>query len=174
MKKVLFTLGLVMLLALGAQAQDPAKKTNFYLGAGLGLPMGDFGDAFGMGLHGAGALGFNISPSFQPRAKVEFHTFGSDIDGVDGSLNILMFGGDGRFSFAKEGQKLAPFLLGGLGFASSKFEDFSSTDFYFEFGGGVDIVSNGAMSWFLQGRYVSISGDGGSDAFIPVTVGLRF
>lgn len=174
MKKVLLTLGLIMVLALGAQAQDAAKKTNFYLGAGLDLPMGDFGDFFGMGFHGAGALGFNVSPTFQPRAKVEFHTFGSDMDGVDGSISVIMFGGDARFSFAKEGQKMSPFLLGGLGFASSSFNDESSTDFYFEFGGGIDIASNSAMTWFVQGRYVSISSDGESSTFIPATVGIRF
>lgn len=173
MKKVLLIAGLVLALTVGVSAQDSAKKMNFYLGAGVALPMGDFGDAFGMGLHGTGALGFNVAPALQVLGKVEFHTFGSDFDGGE-SITVLMFGGDARYSFAKEGQKMSPFILGGLGFASSKVADFSSTDLYFEFGAGLDLASNSSMTWFLQGRYVTVNGDGGSSSFVPVTLGIRF
>lgn len=188
MKKVLLIAGLVLALAAGAGAQDAAKKMNFYLGAGLGLPMSDFGDAYKMGLHGTGAVGFVVAPGFSILGKVEYHTFSIDDQGASnvdgGSFNALMFGGAGRYNFQTASGKMSPFLMGGLGMANGKVSDLtigdtkytfdSETKLYFEFGGGVDIAAGQAMSLFIQGRYVSIQTDDVSTSFIPVTVGLKF
>ncbi len=204
MKKVLLIAAMIMALAISANAQDPAKKVNLYLGAGGSLPMGDFGDGFGTGLHGMGAVGFNVAPTFQIRGKVEFHTFGmdeevrdafaefvgtgtvTDVDG--GGTNLLMFGGDAKYNFPMENSKFSPYLVGGLGMASASFKEITFTDddgsqtidfdgetkLYFEIGAGFEIASGQAMSFFVQGRYVSISTEGSSTTFIPLTLGLRF
>lgn len=193
MKKVLWTVTFVLILALAASAQDAEKKVNLYLGAGASLPMGDLGDGWNFGLHGAGAVGFVVAPGFQILGKLEYHTFGIDdqgASGVDGgSFNALMFGGAGRYNFPTENSKISPFILGGLGMASATISDLtvedpilgtitfefeSETKLYFEVGAGLDIAAGETMSIFIQGRYVSIQTEGSAAAFIPFTVGLKF
>jgi opacity protein-like surface antigen len=203
-KKVLWMVTLVLIMALAVNAQDAEKKVNLYLGAGAGLPMGDFGDAYGTGLHGMGAVGFKVAPTFQIRGKVEFHTFGMDeafrnslaeffgtgtVSNVDGGgANFIMFGGDAKYNFPMENSKFSPYLVGGLGMAAISAKDITFTDddgsqtletesetkVYFEVGAGFEIASGEAMSFFVQGRYVSVSTEGSSSSFLPFTVGLRF
>ena len=188
MKKVLWTVTIVLILALAASAQDAEKKVNLYLGAGASLPMGDLGDRWNFGLHGAGAVGFVVAPGFQILGKVEYHTFGIDdqgLSGVDGgSFNAFMFGGAGRYNFPMENSKFSPFITGGIGMANAKISDLtigtltiegdSDTKVYFEVGAGFDIGAGETMSIFFQGRYVSIQLEGSAASFIPFTVGLKF
>lgn len=194
MKRVVLTIAMILALTVGVAAQDDATKMwNFYLGAGAALPTGDLGDGWNLGLHGTGAFGYVVGPGFQILGKIEYHTFGIDdggLSGVDGgSFNALMFGGAARYNFPTENSKISPFILGGLGIASATISDLtvddpilgpmtfkfeSETKLYIEVGAGLDIASGETMSFFVQGRYVSIQTEGSAAAYIPFTFGLKF
>lgn len=201
LKKILLTLAVLIAVAAGVQAQDSQTKSwNLYLGAGASLPMGDFKDTYSTGLHGSGAFGFNVAPGFQILGKVEFHTFSiqddfrsflvpgaTNLEG--GGSNVLMFGGAAKYNFRMENSKMSPYLIGGLGMASVSFKDITgdsagtsftrtppdgTTKMYFEVGAGLEFGGSESMAFFVQGRYVSVSTEGSSSTFIPLTVGIRF
>lgn len=176
MKRLTVVTGMLA-LALAISATAAEKKNHFYLGAGLALPNGDFGDAYKMGLHAEGGYGFQVSPKLEIVPTVAFHTFGFDDNGTGASgdaLNIIMFGGNAKLNFGTEGKKTNPFVYGGLGMANGKSGGASSTDLYFSAGGGLDIVSSEAMSFFAKAGFVSVSSDGASTTYLPVTFGVRF
>lgn len=167
----------MMVLALALSTAAAEKKNHFYLGAGVALPNGDFGDAFKMGLHAEGGYGFLVSPKFEVVPTVAFHTFSFDDQGTGFSgdaLNIIMFGGNAKLNFGTEGKKTNPFVYGGLGMANGKYGGASSTDLYFTAGGGLDIVSSEAMSFFVKASFVSVSSEGSSTTYLPITFGVKF
>ncbi len=176
MKRLLAGTG-IMVLALAVSATAAEKKNHFYLGAGVSVPSGDAGDFYKLGLHAEGGYGFQISPKFEIVPTVGFHTFGFDDNGTGASgdaLNILMFGGNAKFNLGTEGKKTNPFLFGGIGMANGKAGGASSTNLYFSGGAGLDIVSSEAMSFFVKASFVSVSSDGSSTTYMPVTFGVRF
>jgi opacity protein-like surface antigen len=133
---------------------------------------------------------------FEFVAKVEYHTFKWDFDqalsGYTGGTNkMLMFGGDMKWNPSAPAFPVAPYVLGGIGLANIKQSEFSGpaslaldffnaaisenqTKFYWNMGAGFQLKTGPAFSLFAQARYVNIASDGGSSAFIPVTVGLKF
>lgn len=178
----------IMVLALAISVTAAEKKNHFYLGAGVGIPTGDAGDGWKMGFHGQGGLGFQASPTVEVIPVVAYHTFGLDDQGsgaTGGTLNILMFGGDVKLGFGKEGSKTSPFVFGGAGMGNAKITDVtipgfgtikgdSETKVYFNFGGGLDIVSSDAMSFFVKASFVSVATSGSAVTYIPFTAGVRF
>lgn len=180
MKKLTLTLAVLVLFAMTASAQVP-KPITIYADAGLSVPNGDFNDSHKAGLHFGLGAGFDVSPNFQIVPNLEYHSFGFDISGLTGGkMTVLMFGVNGRMAMGAGPMPAKPYFLGGLGFARGSLEAIkllaaeitpsgSSTDFYWNIGAGVQITS-----FFVQARYVSISDDGGSTNYIPVTVGFKF
>ncbi len=168
MKKVLVVLGLVLVVASVASAQS-ARKFSINVGAGLSLPMGDFGDFANMGFHGDGTLMWPLSPKIEVGPAVSYHHFGTEFDESFGSF---LAGGDIKFKLSPAdatAKKMMPFLLGGLGMAFSSYGGESSSDIFFSLGAGADMGK-----WFGKVRFVSISTEGSSSTFIPLTIGLHF
>ena len=114
------------------------------------------------GFHGMGAATFNLPAApIKLRADAMYHTF-------DGA-SILGLDGDAVYSFAPG--PVSPYVLGGLSWARTKPDGIdASTDFGFNFGGGVNF-GLGALKAFAEARYLKV-GDG--DAIYPITVGLHF
>ncbi len=94
-------------------------------------------------------------------------------------MTVWMLGANGRLSVGAP-LPVKPFFLGGVGFARGSIEaiqflstqissDATNTNFYWNVGAGIDI---GKL--FLQARWVSIQGDGGSTNYIPIALGLKF
>lgn len=203
MKRVIvLSCALIALLAMTAFAQDPEKRTNFYLGAGVSLPMGDFGDAYGMGLHANVGLGIKVmatNPNFQIVPSVGFHTFSIDEDAFTaafpnadgGTLNAILLGADVRYGFGVPEASMHPFILGGIGFGLLNTGDITydnptppparatvtfdnANELYFNFGAGVDFAAGDALQLFLMARYLSIMTEGESTNVIPITIGIKF
>jgi len=194
MRTILMVLVMVILVAAVASAQD-VKPFNFYAGAGLSLPNGDFSDGYGMGLHGSVAVGFNLAPGFQVAPKAEFHTFkidgdvwsalndGAAVEG--GTLNSILAGADIRFNPPLPAFPMKPFLFAGGGYANLSVSDLeveglpaqefdSEGKFYWNIGAGVEFGNSPFMSFFVQARYLAISTDMVDYNMIPVTVGIKF
>lgn len=198
MKKLLVILAVLVAFAASASAQAPTPF-SVYAGGALSLPQSDaFKASFDNGYHGFVGLGFKVAPILQVIGKVEYHTFKFDFDnsvgsaGFTGGTNkMIMFGLDGKLSPNLPASPVKPYFLGGLGLANIKQSEFegpaslslslfnsiiteSQTKVYFNVGAGADLLSNPAFGIFAQVRYVSISTDGESAAFVPISLGVRF
>ena len=186
-----------------AQVGTPSSPLTFYAGGALSMPTSPagFSDGWKLGMHGMIGAGKNVSPRLQMVGKIEYHKFSADeaattasigpnVDG--GGINTWMYGVDGRLNMGAPVVPIKPYILGGIGIANLSYNEYSTTDtslssavatantsavsfsdLYFNLGGGVEFAMGPKTSFFVQARYVSIATEGGSTAFIPVTLGLK-
>ncbi len=187
MKKLLILTVILAFVAMSASAQVP-KPFSFYFGAGMSpqsSPDG-FKDYYNQGFHGMGAFGYNMNPGFQVMGKLEYHSFGFDTDAeaslatsflsLLGNQQFVMMGGAGKYSFGLPAAPVKPYVIGGVGLAAISYEISSASvsELYYEFGGGAEFKIGPAMNLFAMARFVNIAVEGGSYAYIPVSVGLKF
>ena len=195
MKKVLLTVATLIILSSLALAQAPAPPVSFYGGGALSVPSGpsSFSDDWKTGYHGFIGVGFDVAPKVKVVAKIENHNFGSDFGLANiagGNFKVWMFGPEAQLSLGAPMVPIQPFVSGGIGMANVSFDDFtgtdplvaalntansgaSSTNFYYSIGGGLQFSIAPNASLFVQARYASISGDGGSTSFMPISIGLK-
>ena len=168
----------VLAFAAPVQAQSPVQ---FSLGGSLGIPLGDFGDAFKMGWHALGAATF--TPASLPvgiQVDANYSQFSVDADNVDLKDRLMFATANAVYNFkTAETSRLHPYLIGGVGVYNNKatgddaLSDKSTTDLGINAGAGFNIAA-GAASLFVEGRFHDIFTDGGSTQFVPLTVGVRF
>ena len=96
MKKMLLTISVAMALTLSSVAMAGDMKLSASLGGQLGMPMGDFGDIWKMGMGGNGRIGLEISPAFEVGGTFSYSSFGLDEDGLQGfgTLGLLKVGAE--------------------------------------------------------------------------------
>ncbi len=177
-RAALAALALVSVTTVVAQAQD-AK--GFGVSAGLALPTGDLSDAqAAMGFQVGGQYSMPLKNALSLRFNADYTRFGIDETGVDGSYSML--GGMANLVYnLNTGTGLKPYLLGGVGFSNVTVDlstilfDISDSEggVAFNVGAGYNFEMAG-RKWFTEVRYVNVSRDGGSLAYIPVVLGLRF
>ena len=195
MKKLLLTLGILVLFALSASAQIPTPF-SFYAGGALSVPSSPegFSDGWKTGYHGMAGVGYKMSPKFQLVGKLEYHNFSADVSNYPdldgGNAKIMMYGVDGRFSLGLPMTPIKPFFFGGGGIAHVEWDEFTGTNlitstlnsylpeaenkFYYNAGAGVEFAFGPTMNFFVQGRYVSVATEGEKMSYIPITLGLKF
>ncbi|WP_262249081.1 hypothetical protein [Parapedobacter soli] len=178
MKKLVFIIALTTCTYITASAQ----KGDIHIGAGvdIGLPIGNFGDGYGIGF-GASAKGlYGISEAGQVTLTLGFLRFGmkDDSDLVSGSTTLIPFLPGYRHRFGNlyaEGQVGLTVLR-----TSIKFEDndyglgnlagsSSATHLGYGIGGGYLIGP-----WDLGLRFQGVSGTGGSLDFIGAKIAYNF
>lgn len=193
MRKAITILSILMVFAVAASAQVP-NPVSFYGGGAVSVPSGEgFSNGWKTGWHGHLGIGYKMTPLFQVVGKAEFHNFAANLEGLaldGGNTKITMFGADGRYQMNMPSAPIKPFFFGGVGLANWKIDDFTGNSLiasalnaanpgtqsklYWNVGAGADFKVGPTASLFIQGRYVSITGDGGSLGFIPITLGLKF
>ncbi|MEZ5359373.1 MAG: outer membrane beta-barrel protein [Candidatus Zixiibacteriota bacterium] len=191
MKKVLFTLGLLLLCVTFASAQV-SKPFSAYVGGGLSLPQGDYADFYKTGYHGMGSIGFGFMPMLQGLGKVEYHSFPVDADLVSNDISVIMYGLDAKLSPSMPAAPIKPFALAGIGLATLKTDitlDLSglgtgyapvdvgtaqTTEFYYEIGGGFEMKATPSLNLFVMARYITVTNSLQDFNYLPVTVGLKF
>ena len=200
MKKVMFVLVAVIAMSAAASAQV-SSPVSLYVGGLVSIPNSpdNFSEAYKTGFHGTVGVGFNVSPKMQLVGKIELHSFAVDFDSdpllaaeniSGGTNNLLMFGGDARYSLSMPASPIKPYLLGGIGLARISASDYEGTSalvtglndfnmealtkFYYNIGAGVDLASTPMFGLFAQVRYVSIATEDEASSFIPITLGLKF
>jgi hypothetical protein len=163
--------GLVLLAV--AFATPLAAQTSIGIGAGLTMPMGDYGDADKMGFNfGAGAkFGLGSSP-ISLRVEASYST--TSHDGVDGKFNIM--GGMASVVYPiQSAGSIRPYALFGLGYYSVKETSSDISESGVGFGGGLGV--NFAMSstnLFVEARYVTSKAADVNFGRVPLTVGVSF
>jgi hypothetical protein len=184
------TAGLALVCLLGAPAVH-AQGAQFSLGGGLGVPLGDFDEAAGLGWHGLAALyivpngwpvGIQIDGSYQQFSLSDDFLGGDGLKSrlIQGTANIV-------FSFNTEPDAtFRPYLIGGGGVYNDKVTgqddagevvEGGRTNFGINAGAGFNFGAGGA-ALFIEGRFHNIfSGDesisGSNLQFIPITLGIR-
>ncbi|HET8713628.1 MAG TPA: outer membrane beta-barrel protein [Gemmatimonadales bacterium] len=166
---VLAAVAFTMAMAVPAAAQ----KSSIGIGAGLTMPMGDYGDADKMGFHfGAGAkFGLGSAP-ISLRIEGSYST--TSHDGVDGKFNIM--GGMASLVYPiQTAGSLKPYALFGVGYFNVKETDSDVSESGVGFGGGLGV--NFAMSstnLFVEARYVTSKAADVNFGRVPLTVGVSF
>ena len=167
---------LTLALAVPAQAQ---ARGYVGLGGGLSIPMGDFGDNYKMGWLGQVVAGIT-GPNGMLGGRIDGMYIRHSLDGtVDGSTAMLGANGDLVVSPGSADAKIRPYLLGGIGFFNVKSEVGTQegegvTKFAYNLGAGLRFGGSGRMSFFVEGRYLSIQTEGSSTGLIPIAVGVRW
>ena len=168
--------------ALPLQAQG-WKQVEFSLGGGVGVPTGDFDDAFKLGWHGLAAVSYTL-----PNAPLAFHVdgafsrFNDEAAGVNLKDNILY--GTGNLVYhikVSETAAYLPYLIAGGGVYNidPRGRDAAGLDSRTELGlnlGAGVAIDAGAVKLFVESRFHDVlDGLGTSDLqFNNFTAGLRF
>lgn len=164
-------LTVVVLLGSVPSVQAQAKSAFFFGGAGVTLPMGDYGDYAKTGWMASAGLGYNLTSNVFIGAE---GMYGSNkhSDVVGDKTDLVGGGGFIGYSFGKEGSKMMPYVIGGVGILNHKFKGangFSESESKAMFHGGAGLFfPMGTAGLYVEARYVK-RGDTG---FMPIMAGF--
>jgi hypothetical protein len=165
------TLGLAVLLSAA-----PASA-QFFAGAGVIMPMGDFGEYAKMGwMANAGVQAFESNDG-----KLSLYVEGvygsSSHDDIDGDKTNI-YGGlaSVTYGLGSEDASMSPYLIGSVGYLmhqykSDEFPEFEGSEGGIGFGGGAGLFFNPI---YVEGRFMTFSADGESTAFVLIGAGIVF
>ena len=151
MKKITCVFSVILLIfCFSIHSYSKAKNITFGAGAGLGIPLGDWADAYNIGFGLKGNVFYSIRPLIDIVGNIELYRFTGGVEGSMGgikyewdySLTRLCFAGDGRYTFKG---KFKFFAQAGLGLyydmSKIKFDSESvsdnDTNVGLRFGGGI-------------------------------------
>lgn len=166
---------LVAAVATAAEAQMESQS-RFGINAGVALPMGDFGDAVGLGIHAGAHFGMTLSGNLGLRINADYGRYGGDVAGLD---NVTLLGGMVNLVYnIQTSSALSPYILGGVGYYNWKMNgtgggSFDDSDLGWNIGAGYNFKAGNA-NLFAEIRYLSIQTDGDALNTLPIVIGLRF
>ena len=180
MKNTILSIIAVAGIAVAAPAAQSQSYNPFQIGAsgGIGFPTSDLGNSTNTGYNIAVVLGYK--PQLLPvsiRGEAAYNQFG--FQGGGGSINIPSFTGNLAYDLPL-GTSFTPYAIGGAGLyrpsASITGGGTSTAENHFgwNIGGGVKIPLTPGFETFIEARYNSVSVNGGTLSFIPVSVGILF
>jgi len=166
------------LVLLGAPALR-AQGTEFSLGGGIGVPLGDYDDLVKVGWQATGAVSFALR-TLPVRIQVEgsFSQFGEESP-LDIKSQLIYGTANAVYRFESSADsRFRPYLIGGGGVYNYKETGSdalsgSDTKFGMNAGAGFDFEVGGA-GLFLEARFHSIFVSGPNLEFIPINLGIRF
>lgn len=174
-----FGLALLVVMALVVVATRPASAQNIRWGVGAGLlmPMGNYGDVDKLGFTGGLGGTYYLPGGVGIRADVSYGTT-SEKSGITPHTTKILGGmASVVYAFGTAGPK--PYIMGGLGLSNVKVDvsgtSASETKVSFGFGAGVSLpMGTGGSRLFAETRYTSVSTSGSSINFLPIVVGISF
>ena len=176
MKRFGLVLLAVMALAIVASPAS-AQSIRWGVGAGLLMPMGDYGDIDKMGFTGGVGGTYALPGGVGIRVDASYGTT-SEKSGVTAHTTKLLGGmASVVYAFGSAGPK--PYVMGGLGLTNAKIDvggsSASETKVTFGFGAGVSLpMGTGGSRLFAETRYTSVSTSGASLTYLPIVVGISF
>lgn len=165
-----------------AAQEQSGTSTQFSLGGGVDLPMGDFDNDFNTGWHGLAAVTF--TPATSPVGIQIDGNYSRIPDDTPSNFDRQMIYGTGnivyRFQTSPE-STFRPYLIGGAGAYNLKntgsdvpdIEGNSTTKFGLNGGAGFDIKA-GSAALFAEARFHNVFTEGSNTSFLPITAGIRF
>lgn len=162
--------GVVAALVAGTATSASAQYVQ--IGAGVSIPMGDFGEGLGTGLAGQLAVGFGKAVV---GGRLSTSYIRNSITDTDHSFRIIGAMADLVVAPRSSG-KVAPYFIGGVGLQNGKSNQDGAgggdTKFAWNAGAGLRIQAGG-VGLFLEGRFLSIKMEGQTANMIPITAGVR-
>lgn len=165
-----------------------AAKSQIGVGAGTTIPIGDLGDAAGIGFHIGGEYDYMASENLAYGGELTYHKLGSkDLSvgtiSVDSEFSVIQYTVHGKYFFPAQGD-MHPFVKLGAGLYSGKAKvesnvlgasgESTSTDFGINFGGGANWKINDNMGWGVKAAYHYIASDGDAATMITLGAGLNW
>lgn len=163
MRSGLAVAGLLVALPVGVMAQ-----ASFFLGGGVVMPSGDYGDFAKTGYGGMGGVNLSL-PALPINARVEALYLYNSHEGTDAGSTSL-YGGMASATYSFAGPT-GLYLIGGIGYMNHYFNAPSGQtsagewDFTWGIGGGITF-----SKLFAEARYMQR----GDTKFIPIMVGIKF
>lgn len=166
---VVLMLGLVATAAASAQAK-------FFVGGGVTMPMGDYGDFAATGWMAMGGVQLSF-PALPIQIRVE-GLYGSNAHDGPQTDKTNLYGGMANvvYTIGAGPSPIKPYLVGGVGYLDHHFDagntGFSNADEWKAvFGGGAGIgFGLGPLQAFAEARYLTRD----KTNFVPIMVGLKF
>jgi opacity protein-like surface antigen len=156
-----------------------AQQTRFSLGAGVGVPLGDFDDVVKLGWQATGGVSFvprNLPVGIQVDASYSQFTDETPFD----VKNQLIYGtADAVYRFQSDlSTRFHPYILAGVGVYHARETGAdalggSATNFGINAGAGLDFRAGNA-ALFFEGRFHNVFSDGPNVKFVPINLGVRF
>jgi hypothetical protein len=171
MRKFVLGSSLALAALVAAPRLQAQAKPEFGAFAGVGLPMGDFGDAVNTGWRVGGLV--QLKPAALPvalRAEVGYQGFGGK-NGAPGG-NILDVTANAIYDFAAAKDATTSFyVIGGPGIYN--ISDGGGTKFGLNGGGGINFNLSGFKA-FAEARFHTVFTEDSNTNIIPLTFGIRF
>lgn len=173
----LLAVGGLMAAASSAQAQYGYNPFEIGASGGIAFPNGDLGNGTNTGYNIALAVGYR--PQYTPlaiRAEAAYNQFG--FSGGGGNINIPAFTGNIEYALPL-GMSFSPYVIGGAGLYRPSVDitgggNAAENHFGWNAGGGVKIPFSSSFKTFIEARYNSVSVNGGTLNFVPITFGVMF
>jgi opacity protein-like surface antigen len=171
---------MIAVAAIAAAAPAQGQGYNpFEIGAsgGIGFPTGDLSDIAGTGYNIAVHAGYK--PQYMPigiRAEAAWNSF--SLESANGNVDIPAFTGNLTFGLPL-GTSFSPYIIGGAGLYRPNLDVGGATsdtenDFGWNIGGGIKIPLSSSFDTFIEARYNSVSTNGATLSFVPLTFGITF
>lgn len=170
MQKLLAGTALALTALVAAPTAEAQAKPEFGGFVGVGLPIGDFGDAVDAGWRIGGLV--QVKPASLPfavRGEVGYQGFGGAGNRAD--INIFDVTANGVFPFGDQKATTSFYGIGGAGIYS--INRGIGTEFGLNGGVGVNFNLAGFKA-FSEARLHHIFTSGSSSQVIPLTFGIRF
>ena len=164
---VLAAAGLVVL------AKPAVAQTKLNVGLSVVNPMSDWGttDKMGFGANVGATLGLGTAPV---HLRIEGSYEKTSHDGVDGNFTVMGGMANLVYPFSAKGA-IKPYIIGGLGYNSTKESVSGQSKGAVGFGGGLGFnFALSSASMYIEGRYLTHKANSATFAQVPVTVGLSF
>lgn len=161
---------LVAAVSSAAEAQM-SSSPRFGIKAGVALPMGDFADFAGLGIHAGAHLGIPLGTgNWGLRFDGDYGTYG----GENGADDTSLLGGLANVMLNINTESgLKPYIFGGIGYYHYDTGAFDDNDIAFNVGAGYNF-GMGNMNMFTELRFLSIQTEGDALNTLPIVIGLRF
>ncbi len=166
----------VLIAALAGMPAMAAAQVTYGFGAGLLMPMGDYGDGDKMGFIAGAGVGLALGTS--PASLRVGGSYGqTSHDGVGGNTKIIGGMVSVIYPFQTAGS-VKPYVIGGVGYYNVKIDITGlgeADESKVGFGGGAGLrfpLTSATLS--VEARYMNISTSGSALTFIPIMVGVSF
>jgi len=165
---------LVAAVSTAAEAQM-SSSPRFGIKAGVAMPLGDFGDVAGLGIHAGAHVGMPLGTgNWGLRFDADYGRYAGEgiID------NVSQLGGVANVILNVQTESAwKPYLLAGLGYYNTKVEagggSVDDSNMAFNVGAGYNFTM-GSSNLFTELRFLSIQTDGDALNAFPIVIGLRF
>src|SRR5262245_54326025 len=193
MRRMLLVTGCVLLLAVGARAQDSLLgQVEGALGGGASIPLGDFDDLANVGFLITPRVGTYVRPNVAVGIEYGYFNHGASDDliffieqtlgiNVDASFSIHQFTGYGKILLTPN--RFTPYLRGQLGLyrvtasvdvTAIASGSTSENSFGLGGGGGVQFRGQGPLGGFVDAIFhVAFTEDNSTD-FLGIQAGIQY